>query len=571
MKPANSLYFFLLITLYLFISLIMFNQIEEDAFIYFRFAANIADGHGYVFNAGGEHIESGSSLIWQFIIALLCYTPVNIIFATKLVGIGFGCLALYLVYLISKECIADRHLQIIPPALLAVSIPFYCWSQRGLETPFFLCTVLALAYICCNKKLYRYWHIFAFIVFCARPEGFVILLSIIPFLIFKRKTLPHFVWNVSVLVILVCCITFVRIYYFHDLVPHPFYIKMAGGFAYGFDSLIQYLNNNFLVFLMLPAIPAFFTKRFWSPPLLFVIMPFLVLTTFWFVLGGDDIFKPYDRKIIPALAFFCIVVATAYDRLYKEYYRLFLKVGSLAFVAILLCFAKTLDYDNRVEKNTPGFFVHTCHSIAASPMGYLSGLYNVFCSDRMPRPYYPQTMYQHLRLPVGTNYHATTGEFIKLNYPENISIVYDQMGQTPWYAGLDKNFTDSWGLTDRYLGFYSFGQRVGGSLLLRLYNSVALRFFSLVYPSEKRLITEQNALDFIFNKNPDLILVNQAFQKYLPHTLPAKIEHDPRLRERYELKYVVNNTVTFYHSRNLKTAWPLKIPEGCVVTSSPPD
>ena len=43
--------------LYIVISLLCFNQIEEDAFIYFRLAANLANGNGYVFNVGGEHIE----------------------------------------------------------------------------------------------------------------------------------------------------------------------------------------------------------------------------------------------------------------------------------------------------------------------------------------------------------------------------------------------------------------------------------------------------------------------------------------------------------------------------------
>jgi hypothetical protein len=546
----------------------MFNQIEEDAFIYFRFAENIANGNGYVFNVGGEHIESGSSLIWQLFITLLFYIPVNIILAAKLIGIGFGCLALYLVYLISKACIADRHLQIAPPALLAVSIPFYCWSQRGLETPFFLCTVLALAYTCCNKKLCRYWYVFAFIVLCARPEGFFILLSIIPFLIFNRTSLPHFVRDVSVLVILLCCITLFRIYYFHDFFPHTFYIKMDTGFALGFDLLLKYTKYNFLFFLLFPAIPAFFTKRFWTQPMV-VIMTFFVLTTFWFVLG-DDIFKPYDRKIIPALSFFFIIAASAYDRFYKSHYKLFFKIEMFAFIAIILCFAKTFDFEQRFVKNAPNFFIYTCRYVFASPRGYLSGIYDLFFNpyDCMDLSYYPQTMYQHLRLPIGTNYQATIGKFIKLNYPENISIVYDQMGQTPWYAGLDKSFTDSWGLTDRFLGFYSFGQRFGESLLLRLYNSFAVKFFRFIYPAEKRRITEEEALDYIFNKNPDLILVNQAFPKYFAHTLPAKIERDPRLLERYKLKYVVNDTVNFYESQNLITADPLKIPKGCTVTNT---
>ncbi len=46
-----------------------FDDIEEDAFIYFRFAENIANGYGYVFNVGGERIEACSGLIWLGLMA----------------------------------------------------------------------------------------------------------------------------------------------------------------------------------------------------------------------------------------------------------------------------------------------------------------------------------------------------------------------------------------------------------------------------------------------------------------------------------------------------------------------
>ena len=45
---------------YLFLTLLTWNAIEEDAFIYVRVADNIADGFGYVFNRGGERVETGT-------------------------------------------------------------------------------------------------------------------------------------------------------------------------------------------------------------------------------------------------------------------------------------------------------------------------------------------------------------------------------------------------------------------------------------------------------------------------------------------------------------------------------
>ena len=51
--------------------LLGWNQIEEDAFIYLRAAENIADGYGYVFNRGGEPVETGSSFAWQMLLVAL--------------------------------------------------------------------------------------------------------------------------------------------------------------------------------------------------------------------------------------------------------------------------------------------------------------------------------------------------------------------------------------------------------------------------------------------------------------------------------------------------------------------
>ena len=51
-----------IILFYVFFSFFNLSPLAEDAYIYFRFAENIASGHGYVFNPGGENIEG-------------CYTP----------------------------------------------------------------------------------------------------------------------------------------------------------------------------------------------------------------------------------------------------------------------------------------------------------------------------------------------------------------------------------------------------------------------------------------------------------------------------------------------------------------
>src|SRR5688500_8116472 len=43
----------------------------DDANIYFVYARNLANGHGFVYNAGGERVEGFTSLLWTVISALV--------------------------------------------------------------------------------------------------------------------------------------------------------------------------------------------------------------------------------------------------------------------------------------------------------------------------------------------------------------------------------------------------------------------------------------------------------------------------------------------------------------------
>jgi hypothetical protein len=104
--------------LYLLLSLLTYDQIEEDAYIYFRFADNIAAGHGYVFNASGPRIESCSSVIWLALLVLLAKLPGELVTWTKFLGMAFGLASLFVTSRLSRLLISDR---------VARQRPLCCW------------------------------------------------------------------------------------------------------------------------------------------------------------------------------------------------------------------------------------------------------------------------------------------------------------------------------------------------------------------------------------------------------------------------------------------------------------
>ena len=93
-EPAERLALLAAVASYLALSFLTLDQMEEDAFIYFRFAENLAGGYGYVFNRGGEAIESGSSPLWLLLLVVLAGLRVDLVLGAKLLGVATGAAAL---------------------------------------------------------------------------------------------------------------------------------------------------------------------------------------------------------------------------------------------------------------------------------------------------------------------------------------------------------------------------------------------------------------------------------------------------------------------------------------------
>src|SRR4030095_2624920 len=73
----------------------------DDANIYFVYAKNVANGHGFVYNVGGERVEGFTSILWTLICALvfkLSSHPELILLIINILIISVG-IAVTLIYL----------------------------------------------------------------------------------------------------------------------------------------------------------------------------------------------------------------------------------------------------------------------------------------------------------------------------------------------------------------------------------------------------------------------------------------------------------------------------------------
>ncbi len=122
----------------------------DDAYISFRYAHNLLDGHGLVFNPG-DPVEGYSNLLWVLLSAAGLAAGLDPLLWARLLGFAAAAATALLLPGLALRLAADaappapRPAAGVPPAraawaasfLLAACGPVACWSLAGLETPLF--------------------------------------------------------------------------------------------------------------------------------------------------------------------------------------------------------------------------------------------------------------------------------------------------------------------------------------------------------------------------------------------------------------------------------------------------
>lgn len=525
-----------IIALYGVIALITFDYIEEDAFIYYRVAANIADGYGYVFNVGGERIEVGSSLVWQYLLAFLCFCRLDLIVASKVAGVVLGGATLYLVARISAKIIEDRWLRLAAPALLAVAVPFYGWVQRGLETPLYVFAVVLLAYFVLEKRLQSHWYVPALLVAFSRSEGLFALTGLAGFFYFERSRLRCYARGALILLAAIALAYAWRVFYFHDFVPHAFYTKILESNGYGRGSSITFFKTSWTWLIAVPAALGLVLRRARQGRELIVLAVLDAPLMWWgFTTQG---YQEFNRHLSPALPLMYILIAAGLDGLLVALPRLRLPVhwGMAAFILWSAAYAPALD---RTVKPQPNLLSAGVQRVATEPRRFVSQL----AALAAVRPRGVVNPDEYISDHITANWQYLVGDFIARTYPRHSVIAYDQMGQTPWYAGQDKVFIDTWGLTNRMTGFAIWNRWLDSepNEIYEAYRDITSPIIAK-WDADLPSLRQQQAVDRIFAMQPHLIILNTIII-YKPgpdgapaldtRVIPGMIAQDPRLKARY--------------------------------------
>ena len=222
----------------------------DDPFITYRYAANILAGHGPVFNVG-ERVEGFSSPLHLLLsVLLLKIAPAtDILFKAKLLGLGFGVLALWQTGRLARAAGLSDAEAILAQLLVGLNTNFALAAVNGLETTLSAGLLLAAVLAFLQELHARGGPRSALLLvgaWLARPEAllaFVLLLIVrVPWAA-RRRTLGRDALGwAAVFGLLVLGLTLVRLAFYGQVVPNTYYAKqvtLALGLSAGRDYLLH--------------------------------------------------------------------------------------------------------------------------------------------------------------------------------------------------------------------------------------------------------------------------------------------------------------------------------------------
>lgn len=292
-----------LIVLVALAQLIFFSRYAvDDAYISFRYARNLAQGSGLVFNPG-EHVEGFTNFSFTVLIAPAFWLGVDPLAWAR----GISLIALVFIFILTWRLaglyVRDPLLRLLPLALMALSPALFYWSMAGLETVVFTCALLWALYLeLAGDRGFAYPAAHLFLIL-TRPEGFLASAILWAHRFWKRRGIE---WRL-VLPFAVGALVYVglKAAYYGSFVPNTFLAKVTG----------SHLSHQTLAFLAdqplaLVALAGFVAA--WHPSLLLpaaMLVAFLVVPE---VLGGDGM--PYYRFYVHLIPLIALGVTMAIER-----------------------------------------------------------------------------------------------------------------------------------------------------------------------------------------------------------------------------------------------------------------
>jgi len=302
----------------------------DDAFTSFRYARNLAEGHGLVYNEG-ERVEGFTNLLWTLLLAGGIRLGFEAPKTAHVLDLAAGVAALLAAFAFARAVVPASRAWVagFAPALLLAGASFTFWSKAGLGTTLFVAFVTGALAAQASGRM-GLATVAALLATLTRPEGALTATVIFGFHLAWRHREGWRAWRLPALYALgVLLLTGFRLVYYGSPVPNTFYAKVGGiPLQHGVRYLQRFLEAGAAPLVLL-AIPALLRgSRGWPAATL------VVSTAAYVVAVGGDVF-PLWRFLLPVLP--CLIGLALSGALVAFETRRWL--GAMAVAGLVLSFS----------------------------------------------------------------------------------------------------------------------------------------------------------------------------------------------------------------------------------------
>lgn len=270
----------------------------DDAMISMRYAKNLADGFGLVWNPGETPVEGYTNPLWTVWMAALHLLPLQASKVSLLVqisGAGFILASLFYVRKIAFHLSGRELVALLAVALTAFYMPLNNWALLGMEVSALVLLVSMATWFFLFTLQTGRFSIWPYILL---GIGTLVRFDIaVPFLIGlgfmlladapnRRK---HLLWGLGLLAVGLGVQTLFRLGYYRELLPNTYYLKVTGyslvlRILRGFFALYNFVWGSNWLLCLLPFTLLFFRR---DRQILLIFALLLGQVAYSVYVGGD--------------------------------------------------------------------------------------------------------------------------------------------------------------------------------------------------------------------------------------------------------------------------------------------
>jgi hypothetical protein len=304
---------------------------QDDAFISFRYAENMASGNGLVFNIG-EKVEGFSNPLWTFLFVLGAWLGADPVITSVLLGYCSVIFLGYAGYALSNALHVTKGYHWLIASILLIDPSMLLEGVQGLESVLYAGLItLAVAKQHTEKEATQPTFLRSTILWMlasiTRPEA-PLLYGLSLFALYETKNKA--IWkairqSLQYFVVFLLCVTSIRFGYYGDILPNTFYAKVGGlAITRGLRYCWQHMQYHPILWMGIIGGIFQINKKTLA---LYVLFWGYIL--YIIAIGGD--FKPTGRFILPMNGIMSIASVMVFVQLLKK------NRGALVCIVLLHC------------------------------------------------------------------------------------------------------------------------------------------------------------------------------------------------------------------------------------------